>query len=760
MRILDLLAAASVVAVVSTESQAQISFSPVGPRSSYDAGVRCASPWARVADLNRDGRPDIAVAAAPMTAFTANSSPGEIMLFQGQADGSFREATRQMFSGPVSRATLFTGIEVADLNGDGVPDLFTGDSGLDTYVNGVAVGPWLGATPVLALSSPSGFVDSSARFSGITPSFAHTTTVADIDRNGTLDIYVGSITNYDARRMPYLLLNDGRGNFTYDQSRLPAVVVQPSVVPVTTVDGTRYFSSQQWTGSLFADVNRDGAPDLLLFPIDTQARGLLLLNDGKGYFNRSDPIELPPGLYGQAQATFRPDPSGSGGVIGRTPGGTNALHAVAVDLNDDGFLDVVVLQTSGDRGNGDNYRGGKIQVLINQGGRGFVDESAARGSPGFDTTAGYDSYHAYLNVFDINQDGYLDLIATRVRGEGYSAHVFLNDGQGRFTRAAPAGLPERGVVVPLSAEGASAVRVAVLDFVYRGGISDRACDIQVQTYEGTNPSRGLSAADNTTGLWWNSAESGWGLSLTQQGTAIFGALFNYAPDGSPMWLVMSDGRRQPDGTFQGSLYRTTGPAFSASPFPPLGPGIGSVAAVGAMQVTFQNRSVAYVRYDVDGRAVTKRITPQVFSRAPACRSVGAQAGSRASRTNYTDLWWVPTESGWGVSVTHQGDTIFAALFTYAAGGGTNNPGLWMVMSSGTRQPDGSFRGDLYRISGPAFDANPFVPVGASNLTRVGAMQFRFDNGERGTLTYDYEGTSVTKQIVPQVFGASVPLCEG
>ena len=40
-----------------------------------------------------------------------------------------------------------------------------------------------------------------------------------------------------------------------------------------------------------------------------------------------------------------------------------------------------------------------------------------------------------------------------------------------------------------------------------------------------------------TALWWNPAESGWGLNTNHQDGTVFATLFTYAPDGEPMWLV-------------------------------------------------------------------------------------------------------------------------------------------------------------------------------------------------------------------------------
>jgi hypothetical protein len=151
-------------------------------------------------------------------------------------------------------------------------------------------------------------------------------------------------------------------------------------------------------------------------------------------------------------------------------------------------------------------------------------------------------------------------------------------------------------------------------------------------------------------------------------------------------------------------------------------------------------------------AVRKNIQRQVYGSKAANCVPGT--GSRALLVNYQDLWWKADESGWGVNVTHQDNTIFATLFTYDSGG----KGLWLVMSAGIRQADGSFLGDLYQTTGPAFNAQPFTPITAANLAKVGTMQFRFADGVTGTLTYSYNGVTVTKAITRQVFASPVPSC--
>ena len=116
-------------------------------------------------------------------------------------------------------------------------------------------------------------------------------------------------------------------------------------------------------------------------------------------------------------------------------------------------------------------------------------------------------------------------------------------------------------------------------------------------------------------LWWNPAESGWGINMVQQGTVIFATLFTYAPGGRDMWLVAPGLTRQLDASYAGSLYSTTGPAFNASPWVPIG-----FSDVGTMTLRFSAGDRAVLTYTVNATSVTKNIERQVFgATAPACR---------------------------------------------------------------------------------------------------------------------------------------------
>jgi lysyl endopeptidase len=251
---------------------------------------------------------------------------------------------------------------------------------------------------------------------------------------------------------------------------------------------------------------------------------------------------------------------------------------------------------------------------------------------------------------------------------------------------------------------------------------------------------------NYTDLWYNAAESGWGINFNHQDDKLFATLFTYDASGAPMWLVMDGGPRQADGSFSGPLYRTTGAAFNTVPFPPP-----AAAQVGSLRVAFSGTDAGTLTYSYLGTTVTKAITRQSFSTAPKC---GWSAFDRSFAANFQDLWFNPSEPGWGVNVAHQGDILFATLFTYDASGN----GMWLVMPSGQRTAVGTYSGQLFRTRGPAFNASPWV-LPANPNEAVGNMTFTFTDGNTGTLAYTVNGTSVTKSIQREVFGDLRTDCE-
>jgi hypothetical protein len=253
-----------------------------------------------------------------------------------------------------------------------------------------------------------------------------------------------------------------------------------------------------------------------------------------------------------------------------------------------------------------------------------------------------------------------------------------------------------------------------------------------------------------TDLWWNAAESGWGLNLNHQNDIIFATWFTYGANNAAQWFVMSDLRRQPDGSFTGIVYQTTGVPFNqingAS-------ATRAVNNVGTATLRFSSASAGTFSYTVNGVTQSKNITRQPLIQTPTSCTQQAASASRAASQNYQDLWYIPAESGWGVNLTHQGDILFATWFTYRADG----TGQWLVASNVARQSDGSYTGILYRTTGLNFSAINNA-ASSTSVTNVGTITFRFSNGENGVMSYTLDGVSGTKNIVRQVFGSTVNVC--
>jgi hypothetical protein len=122
--------------------------------------------------------------------------------------------------------------------------------------------------------------------------------------------------------------------------------------------------------------------------------------------------------------------------------------------------------------------------------------------------------------------------------------------------------------------------------------------------------------------------------------------------------------------------------------------------------------------------------------------------------NYQGLWWAApagSESGWGINLAHQGDTIFASWFTYAASG----KGLWLVMTALKSTP-GVYSGQLFTTTGPAFNAVPFNPAAVQG-TLVGNATLSFSDANNGSFSYTVNGISQVKAITREVFG-TLPTC--
>jgi hypothetical protein len=118
------------------------------------------------------------------------------------------------------------------------------------------------------------------------------------------------------------------------------------------------------------------------------------------------------------------------------------------------------------------------------------------------------------------------------------------------------------------------------------------------------------------------------------------------------------------------------------------------------------------------------------------------APAPTSSTDYTDLWWNPNESGWGLNlIQHPSRNIFAVWYAYGADGKRT----WFHMPGGTWSAPNTFTGTIYATSGGAANAAAF-DAAAVMRTPVGTGTLTFSDGFNGTWSFSINGTTGTKAI--------------
>ena len=289
-----------------------------------------------VADLNRDGIPDLFV----------KDYFGTYDVLLGKGDGTFTVAGSPF--GPSSETGSFI---IGDFNNDGIPDVAAINA--DYYASSNSITIFLGngdGTFTVAASSPP---------LGYGPAAIAT---ADMNGDGNADLVVvqqGSSTSSGGQVL--ILFGNGDGTFTQASSKTSIASVASSIIP--------------------ADLNSDGKMDLLLTGVG-QTGITVLLGKGDGSFTT---------------------------VTG--PGQLGETMAAVADVNNDGIPDLVFPSSS------NSY----LTVFLGNGDGTFTE---APSSPNSNMKLGN------FAIADFNQDGIPDIVYAVPNTT--TAEVLLGNGDGSF----------------------------------------------------------------------------------------------------------------------------------------------------------------------------------------------------------------------------------------------------------------------------------------------------------------------------------------
>lgn len=244
-------------------------------------------------DFDNDGLPDLYFC----------SLQGRNALYRNLGGGAFKDVTAQ--SGIVCPGQNYRGAVFADVNGDGWLDLFiaTTGSGVLSFTND-GRGKFADATTLAGTASKYGSV---------------TLALADVDGNGTLDLYVCNNRTDDIRDRGQVDIQMVGGKLTIPPSLQDRLVVvngqvieygEPSALYLN--DGKGHFTALSWTNgafldedgktlarppldwgltATFRDMNGDGSPDLYVCN-DYWTPDRIWINDGKGHFRVIDKLAL------------------------------------------------------------------------------------------------------------------------------------------------------------------------------------------------------------------------------------------------------------------------------------------------------------------------------------------------------------------------------------------------------------------------------------------------------------------------------------
>ncbi len=219
-------------------------------------------PKLAVADVNGDGLDDF-------YACGAKGQAGSLLL--QLANGGFISSDTALFN----KDAVCEDVDAVffDANGDGFKDLFVVSGG-----NEPPSSPSAGEDR-LYLNNGKGRFTKAADFLSQENGNKSCVAVADVDKDGDMDIFVGNLSGVSTYGVPsssYLLYNDGKGHFAKDSQGM-----------------TLFAALGMVTSAAFTDINKDGWPDLI---VSGEFMPISIFVNHKGVFTKNN-IPASTGLW-------------------------------------------------------------------------------------------------------------------------------------------------------------------------------------------------------------------------------------------------------------------------------------------------------------------------------------------------------------------------------------------------------------------------------------------------------------------------------
>lgn len=188
------------------------------------------------------------------------------------------------------------------------------------------------------------------------------------------------------------------------------------------------------------------------------------------------------------------------------------------------------------------------------------------------------------------------------------------------------------------------------------------------------------------GLWWDPNRSGNGFEIFTAAGEVAVLWFTYTDAGRPIWY-----------TAQGRLDRLGTEAWPLLEHRWTAGRIGNPVIVGSLRLDVRNPESADVVWNIAGRQGTWAIRPLVVSGV-------------INEIDHSGVWFDPGNSGWGFSLTEQGDFFGGVLYTYDAAGAPT----WIAAFE--RGSVGSVEFHSYAGACPACNHRPSTPSSVGRLS--------------------------------------------